>query len=761
MRVEVTGVSGQGESLSTALIEIQALINTRRAALKVATDGLSASLPAKWAKATADALAAATPPECGPVHSDRTPHVEHPPLHSSKGQMGAACFVDFVRQTKGATGKPQIFGRKPLASALTKPLSRRGASLSSQVAVHVRLRPTAGHVNLSGTHEQPGTTVRHLTMPCGTTGGNVTVRGTAFDSAFMTSIIEGVDQGVAYTSIAQPLIDDFSRGFNCLLLAYGQTGSGKTHTLFGPPGSLNEHSLAGLVSGESPAAWGLFPRMCLSILDAGLGSLTASAIELLDEKAYDLLSERAPLIVGAPIRATAPATAPTSGAASASAERPRSAAPSGILSARYGALSARAASGAQGRARERPRTAFRGSGALSARARFGGLESVEPLEDVVSVLGETRMQLRGAADVARLARTVDLARGGAGHIHNSRGSRAHCLVYLHLTALDGEMLVQQVLVFADLASSSSNDLSSSAAWRVLKSGSEGEHSKHAEQIRKPTGRSIDGPRDGCFVNESLVALCKVIRALGAHAAYVPYRDSTLTQLLRSGLTGHSRTALVVNVASEAEHADETISSLEMGRLMAVVPNKPTIVRGAHAATQLQALEQAVERTRAHLGRLEAEGYGEQSISGFYFPPKPAHVKSSAELRALEARLKGARGPTADDEPNHVTPTQELLARVLRPSTPSKSTSRAAAAQRDAASPQSQSVLADPLQDDRNRMRRHIFGRYAPRPRTRDVVYPKVSPAASGKTRFDPPLRIRTLPNRPCDKPFSNMSTIKR
>jgi hypothetical protein len=351
----------------------------------------------------------------------------------------------------------------------------------------------------------------------------------------MTSIIEGVDQGVAYTSIAQPLVDDFCRGFSCMLLAYGQAGSGKTHTIFGPPGSLNEHSLAGLVSGESPAAWGLFPRMCLSILDAGLGSLTASAVELLDEKAYDLLSERAPLIVGAPIRATAPvtapvtapatapATAPMSGAASARAERPRSAAPSGSLSARDGALGARATSGAQGRARERPRTAFRGSGALSARDGFGGLESVGPVEDVVSVLGETRMQLRGAADVARLARTIELARGGAGRILNGRGSRSHCLVYLHLTSLDGEMLVQQVLVFADLASSSSNDLSSSAAWRcershlsssaawrVLKSGSEGEHSKQAEHARQPTGRSIDGPRDG-----SLVALCKVICALGA------------------------------------------------------------------------------------------------------------------------------------------------------------------------------------------------------------------------------------------------------
>lgn len=515
------GENEAGEPLSTALIEIQALINTRRAALKVATDGLSASLPAKWAKAAADALAEATPHEeiatskeqCGgPVHSG-TPHVEHPLMHSSKEQMGAARFVDLVNQTKGATGKPHSLGRKPLASALMKPLSRRGASLSSHVAVHVRLRPTAGHVNLSGTDEQLGTSVRHVTMPGGSTGGNVTVRGTAFDSAFMTSIIEGVDQGVAYTSIAQPLVDDFSRGFSCMLLAYGQTGSGKTHTIFGPPGSLNEHSLAGLVSGESPAAWGLFPRMCLSILDAGLGSLTASAVELLDEKAYDLLSERASLIVGAPIRATvpvtapatAPVTAPTSGAASARAERPRSAAPSGSLSARDGALGL-------GRARERPRTAFRGSGALSARDGFGGLESVEPLEDVVSVLGETRMQLRGAADVAKLARTIELARGGAGRILNGRGSRSHCLVYLHLTSLDGEMLVQQVLVFADLASSSSNDLSSSAAWRVLKTGSEGEHPKQAEHARQPTGRSIDGPRDG-----SLVALCKVICALALRA----------------------------------------------------------------------------------------------------------------------------------------------------------------------------------------------------------------------------------------------------
>ena len=56
---------------------------------------------------------------------------------------------------------------------------------------------------------------------------------------------------------------------------------------------------------------------------------------------------------------------------------------------------------------------------------------------------------------------------------------------------------------------------------------------------------------------------QVVQAVGTHSAHVPYRDSTLTQLLRSSLGGRSFTSVVIAVASDADHADETICSLEV------------------------------------------------------------------------------------------------------------------------------------------------------------------------------------------------------
>ena len=48
-------------------------------------------------------------------------------------------------------------------------------------------------------------------------------------------------------------------------------------------------------------------------------------------------------------------------------------------------------------------------------------------------MGETLQPLRSAADVARLARTIELTRTAVGHLLNARSSRSHCLVHLHLT----------------------------------------------------------------------------------------------------------------------------------------------------------------------------------------------------------------------------------------------------------------------------------------------------------------------------------------
>ena len=101
------------------------------------------------------------------------------------------------------------------------------------------------------------------------------------------------------------------------------------------------------------------------------------------------------------------------------------------------------------------------------------------------------------------------------------------LVHLHLVQRSGTTVSKRQLLFVDLAGSE----------RTARTGVEGAAKQQATAI-----------------NGSLTVLGKVIRALGARAAHVPYRDSTLTMLLRSAFGGRSKTAVVrpPQVASRSE-----------------------------------------------------------------------------------------------------------------------------------------------------------------------------------------------------------------
>ena len=130
------------------------------------------------------------------------------------------------------------------------------------------------------------------------TGQAVEVSGRGF--SFASSVVAGSDQSIAYEALAAPLVSSLQRGYSCTLLAYGQTGSGKTHTMFGPPGSLTDAALEQAGHGAAPQSWGVFPRTVLELLHMpGFdGALHASAVEVYQDKAFDLLAERAPLTVG-------------------------------------------------------------------------------------------------------------------------------------------------------------------------------------------------------------------------------------------------------------------------------------------------------------------------------------------------------------------------------------------------------------------------------------------------------------------------------
>jgi hypothetical protein len=65
----------------------------------------------------------------------------------------------------------------------------------------------------------------------------------------------------------------------------------------------------------------------------------------------------------------------------------------------------------------------------------------------------------------------------------------------------------------------------------------------------------------------------------APPGHVPYRDASLTMLLRDSFGGGSCTSVVINVAGETTHVDETACSLRFGERMSVVRNEPTRVLG--------------------------------------------------------------------------------------------------------------------------------------------------------------------------------------
>ncbi|NXU59423.1 KIF14 protein, partial [Turnix velox] len=73
-------------------------------------------------------------------------------------------------------------------------------------------------------------------------------------------------------------------------------------------------------------------------------------------------------------------------------------------------------------------------------------------------------------------------------------------------------------------------------------------------------------KEGVSINKSLLTLGKVISALSrqcrnGNKAFIPYRESVLTWLLKESLGGNSQTAMIATVSPAASNAEETLSTL--------------------------------------------------------------------------------------------------------------------------------------------------------------------------------------------------------
>jgi len=163
----------------------------------------------------------------------------------------------------------------------------------------------------------------------------------------------------------------------------------------------------------------------------------------------------------------------------------------------------------------------------------------------VEVVGVAWIPVTNDADVIRLSNIAKKQRSACVTDMNAHSSRSHMLVVVEVKGFNKPANIEYVgkLYLVDLAGSE----------RVKKSGAQGQALKEAQNI-----------------NSSLAALGDVMQALQEKRKFIPYRNSTLTDLMTNSLGGNAKTVMFINCCPTARHAFETVSSLKFASRVAKV-----------------------------------------------------------------------------------------------------------------------------------------------------------------------------------------------
>ncbi|OWZ05766.1 Kinesin [Phytophthora megakarya] len=158
----------------------------------------------------------------------------------------------------------------------------------------------------------------------------------------------------------------------------------------------------------------------------------------------------------------------------------------------------------------------------------------------IYVPGLTMVDVTATDQVEVLMERASRARSVACTDMNSQSSRSHSVFTLHLHGIndrDGVMLNGQ-LNLVDLAGSE----------RASRSNVSGDRLKETQAI-----------------NKSLSCLADVFNAIGNKASHIPFRNSKLTYLLQSSLSGDGKTLMMVNLSPTLESASESLCSLRFAK----------------------------------------------------------------------------------------------------------------------------------------------------------------------------------------------------
>lgn len=178
--------------------------------------------------------------------------------------------------------------------------------------------------------------------------------------------------------------------------------------------------------------------------------------------------------------------------------------------------------------------------------------------------GRCAVVIPSPEDAQLLLRTAEQRKRRAATAMNERSSRAHSLLILELRQTVADVQIHSKLCLADLGGSE----------KLKKSGVTGVQAAEAVAI-----------------NLSLLALKKCITAKNEGAAFVPFQESLLTQILEGAIGGNSRTSVIVTGTMASAHVIETQQTLAFGESCMSVESLGMVGRiGTGAASVLSNIE---------------------------------------------------------------------------------------------------------------------------------------------------------------------------
>lgn len=312
-----------------------------------------------------------------------------------------------------------------------------------------------------------------------------------------------------FSELEEPLISSLD-GFNVTLLAFGQGGSGKTYTLMGDI-SLDDEKENDLPSLESHGVQLQAIQQLFTIAghrtDRYKDEFSMTMVEVHNEKLFDL-------VAGTP-----------------SGEQDGEVI---ICETRDSRRDKRRESGAAGWPK----------GKLEIRTNTDGNTVVQ---GVVSIPIES---FEDAITIHREAIANRLIRQGSNW--KKYGRRANVITTIHITSVNIATGVgtEGKLQFVDMASSDITPTTS----KEVKDDSSASKSNTEEDDTKFANKSIDA------FNDVITARCQFDRS-------VPYRNSTLTHLLRDSLEADTKVLLMCFVSSEEAHLADTVGTLRFAAKM--------------------------------------------------------------------------------------------------------------------------------------------------------------------------------------------------